>query len=142
MLIVIQIASYIGFSPIITTASSHNTELLKSIGATHVIDRNSDVSAALKSIAASVNLIYDAVHTPISQAEIDLLAPGGLILTIWPIPVNGLDFNEGRRSSYFYGSVHMHKELGEETYSHLEEILEKGIIKVGYDKIEVILDYY
>ncbi|HEV7737525.1 MAG TPA: hypothetical protein VGO47_09170, partial [Chlamydiales bacterium] len=35
----IQLAKLSGFSPIATTASTHHTDYLKSLGATHVIDR-------------------------------------------------------------------------------------------------------
>lgn len=47
---VIRIASYLGFSPVATTASAYNTSPLESIGATHVVDRNADVAATLKDI--------------------------------------------------------------------------------------------
>ena len=48
MLTVIQFARLAGFSPIIVTASLHNTELLRSLGATHVFtyDALSDKSLA------------------------------------------------------------------------------------------------
>ena len=39
----IQLARIAGFSPIITTASAQHAEYLKSLGATHVFDRNVDV---------------------------------------------------------------------------------------------------
>src|ERR1700689_599454 len=85
---VIQIASFLGFSPIITTASLHNTDLLKGFGATHVVDRRSDVASSIKEIMQStpLTMIYDAVHTPISQAEVDLLSSGGKLLTMWHFP--------------------------------------------------------
>lgn len=131
---VIQIASYLGFSPIITTASAHNAAHLKSIGATHFVDRNADAAATLKDILPNtpIDVIYDAVHTPVSQAEIDLLSPSGVILTIWPVPEGdkALDLSGGKGISYFYGSVHLHKELGVAMYARLTEFLAKGIIKV------------
>ncbi|EJF64045.1 GroES-like protein [Dichomitus squalens LYAD-421 SS1] len=54
-----------GFSPIITTASLKNTELLKSYGATHVLDRNLSVDATREE-----TLGYE------------LLAPGGRLFII------------------------------------------------------------
>ena len=49
----IQFAKLSGFSPIITTASKHNETYLKSLGATHVIDRSiplSELPQAVKAI--------------------------------------------------------------------------------------------
>lgn len=132
---VLQIAKYMGYSTILTTASTHHEEYLKGLGATHVIDRSADVLAYLKTInppLAGADLVYDAVHTPFTQAEVDLLAPGGLILTTWPVPKEGLEWTEGRRSSYFYGSVHIHTKLGVAMYEAMEKFLEDGIIKVSF----------
>ena len=53
---VIQLAKLSGFSPIITTASLKNTDFLKSLGATHVIDRNADLPSSVKAITSdSIN---------------------------------------------------------------------------------------
>lgn len=85
----IQIARLSGFSPIITTASLHNTELLKSLGATHVIDRKLDHDKIVAEItkAASgvpIEFSYDAISLADTQnIAVDVLAPGGyLILTL------------------------------------------------------------
>lgn len=123
-----------GFSTILTTASTRHEGYLKSLGATHVIDRHVDVAAYLKSVHPSffgADLIFDAVHVPISQAEVDLLAPGGLILTVWDVPKEGIQWDGGRRASYFYCNIHLHPKLGVPMYQALERFLEDGIIKVG-----------
>ncbi|KAF7981334.1 hypothetical protein HWV62_34291 [Athelia sp. TMB] len=129
----IQIASYLGFNPIVTTASAHNADHLKRIGATDFVDRKADLASALKQIipSAPIEVIFDAVHTPLQQADVDLLCPGGVIATIWPVPEgeDALKLSEGRVATYFYGSVHLHKELGVAMYARLTEFLEKGIIK-------------
>ncbi|TFK63901.1 NAD(P)-binding protein, partial [Pluteus cervinus] len=46
----LQFAKASGFSPIITTASLKHAEYLKSIGATHVINRNSSLAAEITKI--------------------------------------------------------------------------------------------
>ena len=89
---------------------------------------------------AGFSLIFDAVHTPITQAEVDLLAPGGLVIVIWPLPEEdqALKWTDGRRGSYFFGSVHLHPEFGVGMYQRLEEFLEKKIIKVHLYLLAVI----
>ncbi|RDX49043.1 NAD(P)-binding protein [Lentinus brumalis] len=61
----LQWARLSGFGPIITTASLHNTELLKSQGATHVLDRKlpqDTIVEQVKAIAGDlVDLSYDTV---------------------------------------------------------------------------------
>ncbi|KDR68598.1 hypothetical protein GALMADRAFT_256880 [Galerina marginata CBS 339.88] len=85
--LVLQFAKLSGFSPIITTASVKHTELLKSLGATHVLDRNlpaDDLVAEVKKIAGkSIDLVYDSVSAAdTQQVGLDLLAPGGQLLIV------------------------------------------------------------
>jgi hypothetical protein len=129
---VIQIASFLGFSPIITTASLHNTDLLKGFGATHVVDRRSDVASSIKEIMQStpLTMVYDAVHTPISQAEVDLLSSGGKLLTMWYFP-DDLDLSGDKHILGCFGTIWLHEEFGKGMYSKLQIFLEKGIIQVG-----------
>jgi NADPH:quinone reductase-like Zn-dependent oxidoreductase len=130
---VIQITSYLGFGPIITTASLHNAKYLKSLGATHVIDRHEDTSADIKTILPStpVDLIFDAVHWPVTQSEVDLLAPGGVMISIGNVPETGLDISENKRVSFFYGIVEFQMELSKSMYKLLTKFLENGVIKVS-----------
>ncbi|KAL5486255.1 hypothetical protein ACEPAI_7301 [Sanghuangporus weigelae] len=51
---VIQLAKLSGLSPIIKTACLHSTDLLKSPGASHVIDRNAVVPAEAKKILGDI----------------------------------------------------------------------------------------
>ncbi|KAL5525547.1 hypothetical protein ACEPAG_6883 [Sanghuangporus baumii] len=51
---VVQLAKLSGFSTIVMTAPLHNTDLLKSLGAWHVIDRNADGPAAAKKILGDI----------------------------------------------------------------------------------------
>ncbi|KAG6372052.1 chaperonin 10-like protein [Boletus reticuloceps] len=46
----IQLAKLSGFSPIITTASLHNEDLLLSLGATHILDRKLPNAALIKRV--------------------------------------------------------------------------------------------
>jgi len=58
----IQLARLAGFSPIITTATPANKKLLTSLGATHLIDRNSgSIVEDIQSIAPSITLVFDTI---------------------------------------------------------------------------------
>ncbi|KAI9573297.1 chaperonin 10-like protein [Boletus coccyginus] len=67
----IQFAKFSGFSPIITTASPRNTDLLKSLGATHVIDRHTPSSSFASEIASittkPIPLAFDTVESSIKE---------------------------------------------------------------------------
>ncbi|KAI0737460.1 GroES-like protein [Daedaleopsis nitida] len=81
----IQMAKLQGFSPIITTSLKH-APFLKSLGATHVLDRflgTSALSAALTALLARQPLAYafDAISEEDTQhLAYDALAPGGALV--------------------------------------------------------------
>jgi len=83
----IQFAKLSGFSPIITTASLRNTELLESLGATHVVDRNIPASSFASKIATittkPITLVYDSIAAAdTQQLGYDTLAEGGHIVVV------------------------------------------------------------
>lgn len=85
--LVIQFAKLSGFSPIITTASLRNTDFLKSLGATHVIDRNTPASSFASEIASittsPIPLVFDTIGTSeTQQLGYDNLAEGGHIVVV------------------------------------------------------------
>ncbi|KAF8450258.1 chaperonin 10-like protein [Boletus edulis BED1] len=82
--ITIQLAKLSGFSPIITTASLHNKDFLISLGATHVLDRTTPVTALRDQVAQITHVpltyIFDAVSLEeTQQTALSLLAPGGTL---------------------------------------------------------------
>jgi hypothetical protein len=132
----LQLAKLSGFSPIITTSSPSNYGLLKSLGATHTLDRN-----ALGSLGAEVAKItsepvlyaYDAWSSAeTQQALYDLLAPnGGLVLVTAKAVKEADDKNITIRSTY--GSVHRpatNRQIGVRLFGALEGLLASGAIKV------------
>ncbi|KAJ7708815.1 chaperonin 10-like protein [Mycena rosella] len=130
----IQIAKYMGFSPIIVTSSLKHTAYLKSMGATHIIDRYVEAAPAVEKLKRELKIelevVYDAVHAPITQAEVDLVSPNGTLVSIWELPKDGeLQFKDGRRATANFGSVQMYKDLGKQMYARMEHFLEQGIIK-------------
>ncbi|CAA7267185.1 unnamed protein product [Cyclocybe aegerita] len=87
----IQLAKLSGFSPIVTTASLKHTDFLKSLGATHVFNRNLPFNALKARVEAAtsgkpIKIVYDAISIEATQeAGISLLTPGGqLILVLFP----------------------------------------------------------
>ena len=127
--LVIQLAKYSGFSPIITTASLKHADELKSLGATHVIDRNASVVAEVRKLTDKpISIVYDAVSSAdTQQTGLDVLAPGGKLITVTPVSVKA----EDKEIIYSVGSAALHPELltslyGKEVYGFLE----RGVLKV------------
>ncbi|KAF8150175.1 chaperonin 10-like protein [Crassisporium funariophilum] len=85
----LQLAKLSGFSPIITTASSKNSEYVKSLGATHVFDRNISASSLSSEISKITSAPITAVLDTISgedtqQLGYDILASGGQLGVVLP----------------------------------------------------------
>ncbi|KAI0628914.1 GroES-like protein [Trametes polyzona] len=135
----IQVAKASGFGPIIATASPRNTELLTSLGATHVIDRSLSDEAVLAELSrltqgAPIEIAFDTVALPNTQAlAYKALAPNGRLLLVLPeqIPAELKKDGDGRRAVFVQGLVHppLNEKVGGELYRRLPEWLEKGVIK-------------
>ncbi|KAF8588740.1 GroES-like protein [Ramaria rubella] len=136
-LVAIQLARLSGFSPIVTTASLHNADLVKSLGATHVIDRKADVVAEAKKILTPLpDIVYDAVSEDTQEQAWNILASNGTLLLVQPgkeVLKNGED---GKKHISFVGNVHIQRELGKSLYANLTGLLQSGKIKPN--RVEVI----
>jgi hypothetical protein len=83
---VLQFAKLSKFSPIITTASLRHDGYLRSLGATHVLDRHLNderIVADIKRISnGPLTIIFDAISsTETKQFGYDILATGGKLIT-------------------------------------------------------------
>ncbi|KAI0369738.1 GroES-like protein [Pilatotrama ljubarskyi] len=139
----IQLAKLAGHDQIITTASPHNAPLLKSLGATHVLDRsrsNESILAELPTLTGGKPILYAFVAVLQSGTEPlylgrDALAPGGALLTAAPspkaIPEDIANPGEGKRVGYACGSPHLpfSRDTGVVMYRQLTNWLEQGVIK-------------
>ena len=104
----IQMAKLQGFSPIITTSSLKHEEWLKSLGATHVLDRRLAPEAILAELqkitgGAPIEYVYDAISLPDTEPlAYDALAPGGALTVVNDHMPNGLraHFEERRPGAY------------------------------------------
>ncbi|EAU87359.1 hypothetical protein CC1G_02118 [Coprinopsis cinerea okayama7 len=129
----IQVARLSGFNPIVTTSSLKHTEFLKSLGATHVVDRglpSEDTQKAIKAIVPTpVTLVYDAVSTKDTQElGIKILAPNGTIVLTLPPEVEASDGKEVifARAPKEFPRVY---QLLTELYPKLTGLLEERVIK-------------
>lgn len=136
----IQVLKFAGANPIIATASPHNTALLTSLGATHVIDRTLPADAILARLpeltsGRPLEFAFDTV----SDAETmtlayKALARGGALAVVLPdvIPEGLKVPGDGKRIAWPAGNVHLpeNRATGAELFKRLTEWLEKGIIKV------------
>jgi len=138
----IQLAKLSGFSPIITTASLKHAEQLKSIGATHVIDRNisaSNLVSEVTGITKNVPIKYavDAVSLPdTQQSAYDLLGKGGKLIT-FGLP--SAKTTEEKEIFPVFGFLRAPSNIELlETFYHdnLERLLEEGAIKPN--QVEVL----
>jgi NADPH:quinone reductase-like Zn-dependent oxidoreductase len=83
----IQFAKISGFNPIIATASPKNTEYLKSMGATHVLDRKlstPDLKGEISKITSQpIQYLFDVVGSPeTQQTGIEILTSGGQYIVV------------------------------------------------------------
>lgn len=136
---VIQLARLSGFSQIAATASLHNSDHLKSLGATHIIDRNSDIVLEAKKIFESPpEIVYDAVAEDTQEQALEILAPNGkLILVHSPHstlkPVN-------KKILFVMGSAIMQRPFSIDLYANFTSLLASGKIIVsdlfvGYQRV-------
>ncbi|KAI0671365.1 GroES-like protein [Trametes maxima] len=142
----IQVVKSAGFSPIITTASLHNSSLLTSLGATHVIDRSlptSDILAKLPELTGGkpIELVYDAISLPETEPlAYQALAPGGALVLTLPdvIPDDLKAPNDEKRIAYVFGNVQTPETsaCGVEIYKRLSGWLREGMIKPN--EVEVL----
>ncbi|KAI0359645.1 GroES-like protein [Trametes cingulata] len=139
----IQLARLAGHNPIITTASPKNAELLKSLGATHVLDRsrsNESILAELPTITGGKPILYafvallQAGPEPIRLA-CQALAPGGALGTVSPtperLPEDVANPGNGKRVGYVLGSVRLpwNRDCSVAMFQQITGWLEKGLLK-------------
>lgn len=134
---VIQFAKVSGFSPIIATGSLHNEAFIKSLGATHVIDRDaplSELSDTIKAITGKpIKVAYDTISYPETQnAAYDVLAPGGKLVHVLFNALNKDRLTPDKETVHVYGNVYPpeQREVGRILYANLTSLLETGDIKV------------
>ncbi|KAJ3891328.1 GroES-like protein [Lentinula edodes] len=133
---VIQLFKLLGYSTIIAYASAHHTDYLKSIGATHVIERGEvpvgSLAEAAKKIAnAPIEIAYNAVGDKDSQAAcIDAIIEGGQVPDVNPEVVENEDSKNGKRVFTIFATPHHppHREFCRILWKTLPNLVQKGVI--------------
>ncbi|GJE89864.1 zinc-binding alcohol dehydrogenase family protein [Phanerochaete sordida] len=139
---VIQFAKLSGFSPIITTASLHNSAFLKTLGATHVIDRAAPLSELTQAVQAitskPVTVVYDAIsYADTQNAAYDVLAPGGTLLVVLNPAVDAGKITPKKAIVHVLGSVQLpnNRAVGRRLYANLTGLLDAGEIKPNHVEV-------
>jgi len=144
----IQLAKLSGFSPIIATASPHNTDLLKGLGATHVLDRYLPAETLVAEVAkitggSPVEVVYDGVSLPETQnPAFDVLAPGGQLVLVLREAVDATKKSAApdKKIVNVFGNVNLpdRRKTGQSLYAKLTGLVEEGVLKPN--RVEVLPD--
>ena len=133
----IQLAKLSGFSPIITTASLRHAEYVKSIGATHVIDRSISASTLASEISvitqnAPIKYAVDSISLPdTQQTAYDLLAQGGKLVIFLPPAVKATQEKDVVPATGLLRDPPNIELLETFYHDNLERLLKEGAIKVS-----------
>ncbi|CAE6370959.1 unnamed protein product [Rhizoctonia solani] len=132
----IQFARLAGFSTIVTTASSQHADFLKSLGATHLFDRNVDVKTIQSAFETPVSFVFDTVGTETTQLlAFDVLTTPSLVpgarLSLLLTPVDSLkEKNSGDKVNvdHVFGSSYVFRDLSIPFWQKIEEWVKNGEI--------------
>ena len=116
-----------------------HSDYLKSLGATHVLDRNaplSSLSGVVKDITkVPIHVIYAAISNPdIQNSAYDLLAPGGTLVIVLPNAVEESKRIPEKYIADIFGSVFLpdRRQLGVELYKNISAWFASGELKVRH----------
>ncbi|KAJ6506383.1 chaperonin 10-like protein [Mycena vitilis] len=133
----LQLAKFSAFFPIIRTAHLKNQSHLKSLGATHIIDRSlpdTEVAKAVAALAPTLFVVFDTIST---RDTLALWEKSLLQIIPTPMPeaaIEGVDVYMGWASSAWPQNNALSREL----YSQLEGLSADGTIKAAPMQIEVV----
>ncbi len=124
-----------GFSPVIVTASAKHTDYLKSLGATHVLDRNLSPSALKSEVEKitkkPIKYVYDTISLEDTQKQGDaILALGGYFMLVMPPSVDTTDRHFAVVQAF--RKLDFNVEALSALYGKLTELLENGVIQVTF----------
>lgn len=114
------------------TSSLKHSDYLKSLGATHIIDRNLPLAPEVKKITTDpITHIYDTVSTKETQQPAhDLLAAGGKLGILLPSEVSNPD--EGKVLFIFGSPTPQNRDILEVLWKRLPGLIEEGVIRVSH----------
>ncbi|KAJ6579224.1 chaperonin 10-like protein [Mycena vulgaris] len=128
----IQLLRILGYSTIITYASGKHADFLKSLGATHVVDRKevsiTDLPAVVQKIAgAPIKIVYDAISEDDTRAaSVATLAEGGIAISV---DMRAEEWNkDGKRSINIFGLPHSDRKFAGLLWRQLSKQVADGTI--------------
>ncbi|CAE6439522.1 unnamed protein product [Rhizoctonia solani] len=130
----IQLARIAGFSPIVATASAQHADFLKSLGATHVFNRDVDVKTIQSTSAVPFSFAFDTISVESTQLlAFDVLtAPSpvsGAHLSLLLAPVDSLKEKNSDDKivvDQVYGSSHAFRDLSIPFWQKVGEWIKDG----------------
>lgn len=129
-----------GFSPVITTASTKHSELLKSLGATHVLDRKLSsvlLSERINEITGGkpIAFVYDSISSSETvQAGLNILSTGGQLASVNGMPAE-VEVPKDKVVHMVWAGPRMpqNEKLVSDLYHDvISGLMEDGLIKVRY----------
>ncbi|EUC62458.1 zinc type alcohol dehydrogenase, putative [Rhizoctonia solani AG-3 Rhs1AP] len=140
----IQLARIAGFSPIVTTTSVQHVDLLKSLGATHVFDRNVDAKTIQSALPTPVSLVLDSISVASTQSlAFDVLTipspvPGAHLALVLPLIDSIKERNVDNKVTVhqIYGSSHRFRELGVPFWQNVGQWIKDG--KFVPNRVQVV----
>ncbi|KAH7334797.1 chaperonin 10-like protein [Rhizoctonia solani] len=152
----LQLARIAGFSPIVTTASAQHTDFLKSLGATHVFDRNVDAKTIQSAFSTPVSLVVDSISVDSTQSlAYDVLTtpspvPGAHLALVLPLVDSLKEKNADSKVTIHevYGSSHTFRDLSVPFWQSVGQWIKDGkfvpnrvqVVKGGLAAIPEALD--
>ncbi|KAK7682494.1 hypothetical protein QCA50_014294 [Cerrena zonata] len=132
----LQLARFSGFTPIIGVASLRNTAYLKSLGATHVVDRTlprETVLANIRHITTwPISVVFDSVGFSETQnLGYDILSSAGTLIVVLPPAVDPARLTPDKHVYMAHGSPYPpeYTATDMEIYKLLPILLAKGEVK-------------
>ncbi|KDN43822.1 hypothetical protein RSAG8_05815, partial [Rhizoctonia solani AG-8 WAC10335] len=140
----IQLARIAGFSPIVTTASASHVDLLKSLGATHVFDRNADAKAIQSAFLTPVSLVLDSISADSTQSlgydvlTTPSLVPGAHLAVGLPLAdsIKEKNVDDKVTINHFFGSSHTYRDLSIPFWQNVGQWIKDG--KFVPNRVEVV----
>ncbi|CAE6444731.1 unnamed protein product [Rhizoctonia solani] len=141
----IQLARIAGFSPIVTTASAQHADMLESLGATHVFNRNNvDAKTIQSAFPTPVSLVLDSISVASTQSlAFDVLTipspvPGAHLALVLPLIDSIKERNVDNKVTVhqIYGSSHRFRELGVPFWQNVGQWIKDG--KFVPNRVQVV----
>ncbi|KAK7040273.1 hypothetical protein VNI00_009740 [Paramarasmius palmivorus] len=126
----------LGFSKVIVYASKTSEDYLKTLGATHIIDRHAvslqNLPTVIRDLTVDspLKVVFDAFGTSEGQnGLVSVLEEGGLLCSVDPRTISDITEN-GKRAFGVIGVVHFptHRAYGVKLIKQMERWVEEGVI--------------